>query len=73
MKTSRYWGVVKCNSKNKWVKNNPNYAWQGSVKCNLTDRVAQKLFPTEREAALWVDKKLIELGKEPKNILKQVK
>jgi hypothetical protein len=26
---------------------------------------------TEREAALWVDKKLIELGLPPKNILKK--
>jgi hypothetical protein len=28
-------------------------------------------FDTEKEAALWVDKKLISLGKSPKNILKK--
>ena len=31
-----------------------------------------KFTSTEREAALWVDKRLIEKGKEPVNILKRV-
>lgn len=30
-------------------------------------------FKTDREAALWVDKRLIEAGKDPVNILKKVK
>ena len=30
-----------------------------------------KNFPTEREAAIYVDKMLIEMGKEPVNILKR--
>lgn len=31
-----------------------------------------RIFSTEREAAIWADKKLIEKGKEPVNILKRV-
>lgn len=31
-----------------------------------------KSFETEREAAIFVDKKLIEIGKDPVNILKKV-
>ena len=37
-----------------------NYFWSGK----------SKVFETEREAALYVDKNLIEKGKKPVNILK---
>ena len=33
----------------------------------------KKNFKTEREAAKWVDIQLIRAGKEPRNILKQIK
>jgi hypothetical protein len=43
--------------------------WKGRVIVNKMYYAA--FFDTEKEAALWVDKKLISLGKSPKNILKK--
>ena len=47
------------------MKSNGKYAYQMSV-CGVC-----RVFDTEREAALKVDKVLIENGKEPVNILKR--
>jgi hypothetical protein len=43
--------------------------WKAKVIANKKHYVAYLL--TEREAALWVDKKRVELGMPPKNILKK--
>ena len=44
--------------------------WRGTF-FNKNGKGNGKSFPTEREAALYVDKKLIGNGKEPVNILKR--
>ena len=43
--------------------------WKGKVVHKHNHYIC--FLDTEREAALWVDKKLIELGLPPKNILKK--
>lgn len=43
-------------------------SWKAKVIKDSKHYIA--LLPTEREAALWVDKKRIELGLQPQNILK---
>ena len=44
---------------------NATKLWQGSI-CN-----GSRLFDTEKEAAKWVDLKLISKGREPVNILRR--
>jgi hypothetical protein len=57
-------------SKYKYVlqimKKDGSYAWQMSV-CGIC-----RVFDTEKEAAIKVDKVLIDNGKEPVNVLKRV-
>ena len=66
MKTSEYFGV----SKDGRVQPRGTKKWRASIAKN--GQQVQKFFHEEREAALWIDKCLIEQGKEPKNILKRV-
>lgn len=51
------WGI-------EWTDNLP---WVGLI--TTYGKNPWKAFATEREAALWVDKQLIRLGREPVNIL----
>lgn len=68
-KTSKYKGVCKVkNISAKWAKKD----WQASITTN-EGRQAFKYFESEREAALWVDMKLIAMGRHPVNILKSLK
>lgn len=50
---------------------NGNELWRGTFFKN--GKGNGKNFETEREAAIYVDKKLIENGKEPVNLLKRIK
>ena len=45
--------------------------WSGKVYIDNYRTKQKSFFKTEREAALWVDKVLLENGKEPVNILKR--
>ena len=45
--------------------------WVGKVFISKTQSTRSKNFDTEREAAIYVDKQLIECGKPPVNILKR--
>jgi hypothetical protein len=54
---SKYKGV------SEYATTRENTVWLGQL------GLKKKMFDTEREAALFVDKKLIEKGKEPVNIL----
>lgn len=69
MKTSRYYGVSIYNRRTGTKKQIKEmflaYMVRGWVK------VLHKRYPTEREAALAVDLKLIDLNEEPRNILKR--
>lgn len=72
-KTSQYYGVcfnpiVSGGSAGiRWGNSHP---WYAQVKRNGT-MILKKHFPTEREAAMAVDRCLIERGEEPRNILKR--
>ena len=65
---SEYYGVSKNTAfKKKWDADRP---WRGSVTNHTLGTNVSRQFATEREAALFVDKVLISMGKEPVNILK---
>lgn len=67
---SEYYGVSKNTAfKKKWDASRP---WRGSVTNDLLGTKVQRQFATEREAAIFVDKVLISIGKDPVNILKKV-
>ena len=72
--------LVKCNyytTKKVQIKTEKNYKyvscfeteWGLVARVNMPRYNWQKYFQTEREAAIAVDKKLIENGREPVNIL----
>lgn len=65
-KTSKYFGVSLNKSK---AHGREKIRWQATINigCGVQWTVNK---PTEREAALAVDVKLIELGRQPVNILK---
>jgi hypothetical protein len=46
------------------------WLWEARVYCK-NGRVAYKYCKDEREAAVWVDKKLIDDGRDPVNVLKK--
>lgn len=46
--------------------------FQGSIWDKEESRYRTKTFQCERKAALWVDKVLIQMNREPVNILKRV-
>ena len=58
---------------NRWRGSNARDFWEGNVYDSHEKRSRRKVFKEERDAAIWVDKTLLQLGKEPVNILKKVK
>ena len=69
-KTSKYKHVSACNpSDSNFCSITKGRKWVGQILWGMGIWVAY--FETEREAAIAVDKKLIEIGEEPVNILKR--
>jgi hypothetical protein len=66
-KTSQYYGVSRV-TKHNVVE--AGWLWEARVYCK-NGRVAYKYCKDEREAAVWVDKKLIDDGRDPVNVLKK--
>lgn len=67
---SDYYGVSKNTAFRKRCE--AERPWCAAVKNEVLGTRVQRQFATEREAALFVDKVLISMGKEPVNILKKV-
>ena len=56
-----------------WVQQKQETIWFASIWDVDQKRTRSKMLKDERAAALWIDKVLLEMNREPVNILKRVK